>query len=120
MEEKLTPKMEELSLDAVLSPPLEQQSNGHPPPPPPGISASPSPAPQDSGANGAPLQQFAHAESSRAASYPRKEQGVLESLMQSFHSAKEMAERRVNDPSELSNALDVSYQNAPAQQDAEP
>jgi hypothetical protein len=40
--------------------------------------------------------------------------------MDSFHSAKELAERRTNDPNELSNALDASFQNVPAQVDAEP
>lgn len=115
--------------------------------PPPGISpsphASPSPVPTDisatASANGQqqpgqaaleqqtpqalPQQQFAEfAESSRA-SYrlaPGKEQGVLENLMESFQSAKDQAERRVNDPSELSNALESSFQNVPAQLDAEP
>lgn len=104
---------------------------GHSPAPPPGISASPSPAAVEpsgpsSSVNGAPSHQsaFAQAESSRApAGYsqsPRKDQTVLESLMQSFGVAKDMADRRASDPNELHSSLDVSYHNAPAQVDAEP
>lgn len=106
---------------------------GHPSGPP-GISASPSPAPRDdasSAVNGGgdddeqDLAGFTHAESSRSASAnfspsPRKDQTVLEGLMQSFGQAKDMADRRASDLNDLHASLDVSYQNAPAQVDAEP
>lgn len=99
----------------------------------PGISASPSPAPQEdlssSRVNGGSVAESAtlssHAESSRSASAnlppsPRKDQTVLEGLMQSFGQAKDMADRRASDLNDLHASLDVSYQNAPAQLDAEP
>lgn len=106
------------------APDVSSQTNGHGPHLSLGPSASPSPVPQDPhGANGGADQLYAHAESSRAAagysSSPRKE-GVLENLMQSFGVAKDMAERRANDPNELASSLDVSYHNAPSQVDAEP
>ncbi|WOO83433.1 General negative regulator of transcription subunit 3 [Vanrija pseudolonga] len=120
---------EEEEAHEVASVPEQQASNGYAPPPPPGISDSPSPPPQDgASATNGPLgqqQPYAHAESSRAAaasynSSPRKEQGVLENLMQSFGVAKDMAERRANDPNGLHAALDVSFHNAPTQLDGEP
>ncbi|BEI83059.1 hypothetical protein CcaverHIS002_0309270 [Cutaneotrichosporon cavernicola] len=130
---------EETSTSASIAPSTAasavdvSQSNGHPPSLPPGISATPSPvsAEPPSNINGgvsqlSSLSQLPQADSSRtttAANYaqsPRKDQTVLESLMQSFGVAKEMADRRTTDPDELHNALDGSFRNAPAQVDAEP
>ncbi|KAK4683975.1 CCR4-NOT transcription complex subunit 3, partial [Tremellales sp. Uapishka_1] len=123
------------------------QTNGHSLPPPPGLSsasplapisqpqASPYPSSVTNGngissANGSsasatlpPPGYAPHAETSRAGSTaysPRKAEGVLGHLMNSFDIAKEQSERRAGDVNELNAALEISYSNAPQQIDAEP